>query len=317
MEYKYEHVMHSKGFPVNVFATCIDACNYHWHPEIEILFVLSGTIYLSIGKDMFHMKNGDIILINSNDVHRVVGTENNTVLICQIKPDYCKDYYDNLSSIRFNFQYNKYDDKDIKGLNIRVSLVKIFKEMQKYDNGKESYLVIHSILDKLVSDLLIGYGYESRSMKAISCENRDLLIVKNFLKYVSENYQNKISISYLAEKQNFSLSYFSTFIKGYLGMSISEYINQYRVDKAKELLMFSDDNISEVAMKTGFCDLKMFISKFKKRFNMTPGTYKKKYSLSNDEEKEIALKLLKRSNNYSPINSFHIDELIKKYSEVK
>ncbi len=67
----------------------------------------------------------------------------------------------------------------------------------------------------------------------------------------------------------------TTFKKKY-GIGIAQYINSLRIEKAKRLIVNTDENIKEIALSVGFSSDAAFIRVFKQFENTTPGRYKKK-----------------------------------------
>ena len=65
-------------------------------------------------------------------------------------------------------------------------------------------------------------------------------------------------------------------VKAILGISVSDHINNIRLDKSKELLKKSELNISEIAYAVGFSSPNYFSTSFKNKFGVTPKEYKSK-----------------------------------------
>ena len=66
------------------------------------------------------------------------------------------------------------------------------------------------------------------------------------------------------------------FFKQTTGMGFIEYLNSYRLETAAQMLSASNDNILDIAEKTGFENLSYFNRSFKKKFGLSPGQYRKK-----------------------------------------
>ena len=65
------------------------------------------------------------------------------------------------------------------------------------------------------------------------------------------------------------------FFKETMGMSFTQYLNDYRLNIAGQTLRSTTDNISDIAQNTGFDNLSYFTRMFKKKYGMTPGEYRK------------------------------------------
>ena len=74
MEYSYESIEHKLNIPIKIFTHYLEKFPYHWHEEIEVLFVLKGTVELFIDKEVNILEEGDIFLINKNELHYVKST---------------------------------------------------------------------------------------------------------------------------------------------------------------------------------------------------------------------------------------------------
>ena len=99
------------------------------------------------------------------------------------------------------------------------------------------------------------------------------------LNHVAEHYRDKISFAALADGANISRTYLSARFKAEVGVSFSEYLLSFRLNKAKELLT-RDENISckEAALRVGYVDYVQFTKMFKKFIGISPSDYRKKFA---------------------------------------
>lgn len=95
-------------------------------------------------------------------------------------------------------------------------------------------------------------------------------IVYKVIEYIKENYYRHISLEEIAEITYMSKTYLSTLFKKETGYSISEYINNIRVERAQSLLINSDIRIVEIARMCGFEDQSYFTKVFRKTSGITP-----------------------------------------------
>jgi len=90
---------------------------------------------------------------------------------------------------------------------------------------------------------------------------------------ILDNYQRDIGIEFLSGELHYSKNYFGQLFKSGTGMSVSEYINQIRIQKAKELLATRRYRIYEIAEQVGFSDQQYFARVFKKIVGCMPSDY--------------------------------------------
>lgn len=77
-------------------------------------------------------------------------------------------------------------------------------------------------------------------------------------------------------------AYMSRLFKERTGYGLLDYINKVRIEKAKVLLNENSYSIQEIALKVGFVNSNTFIRSFKKAEGITPGSYKKMPSITED-----------------------------------
>lgn len=111
--------------------------------------------------------------------------------------------------------------------------------------------------------------------KTVSYQKRNIV---DILSYIHEHYlDDNFSVKYLAAYFETSISNISHFFKKNVGISISQYIEQIKLDRAKELLENSDCKISEIASMLRYNNSTVFIEMFKKYEGVTPGGYRENF----------------------------------------
>ncbi|MFA9464705.1 MAG: response regulator [Velocimicrobium sp.] len=101
-------------------------------------------------------------------------------------------------------------------------------------------------------------------------------IVKNALTYIQENYQQKLTLSEVAEKTYVSQWHLSKLLNGHTGQSFSEILNHTRIEEAKKLLENPALRIGDISEHVGFLDLAHFSRVFKKQEGISANEYRNK-----------------------------------------
>ncbi len=100
--------------------------------------------------------------------------------------------------------------------------------------------------------------------------------LQNVLSFIADNYPiPDLSISMICSEVHLSPSYFSSIFKKATGSTFIQFLTDYRMDKAKEMLKYTSLKTYEIAEKTGYLDPQYFSTLFKKQFNMTPSEYRR------------------------------------------
>ncbi len=129
---------------------------------------------------------------------------------------------------------------------------------------------LHKVLQEKTDNFFL-------SLDAHEPENPVIYGIKDF---IHSNYSNDIlSVKDVADYANFSTSYVCTFFKSETGKTINQYITDYRIQKAKELLMDPRNKITDISIKVGYSDSNYFGKSFKKSVGLSPSEFRERSSL--------------------------------------
>jgi AraC family transcriptional regulator of arabinose operon len=106
--------------------------------------------------------------------------------------------------------------------------------------------------------------------------------VQHAINYIQFNYASPMTIAGLAEMLSINRSYFYRIFKAEIGISPIEYLNNYRIDQAKKMLLESTMPISQIAMATGFNTFSSFYRLFSLKYGHSPREYRSLYNKSKE-----------------------------------
>lgn len=95
--------------------------------------------------------------------------------------------------------------------------------------------------------------------------------------YISDHLHRKITVSNLASKVGVSPAHLSREFKKETGMTVRTYIQNRKLDTARNMLIYSDFSPAEIAVILDFSDQSYFTEVFRKKYGMPPGKYRKAY----------------------------------------
>ncbi|MCC3868899.1 GH39 family glycosyl hydrolase [Terrisporobacter mayombei] len=305
MSYIYEVIKFNDALPVKIFIHQINNVQSHWHESIEILFVTKGSVELVLSGKLFNLKEDDLIIINSKEIHSVKSNEENTAIALQIDLNKLDFLYEGIDKINFDcksFEYKKEDDRFNL---IRSILAQIIYFYMKENNGYK--LKINSLLNELIYIIVNRFKsnvedvYDKKSYKHL--ERLDRVIT-----YLKENYNKEITLSNIAKMEYLSPQYFSKFFEKHMGVNFLTYLNSLRLDHAVKDLISTDYNIIDIASNNGFANVKSFTHLFKISYNDTPSNYRKKLYNAN----KLVNKNENKGINYFEFNANkHMDFILK------
>ena len=118
---------------------------------------------------------------------------------------------------------------------------------------------------------IMAFGEEEiPDMQSVPAQNRKLTYVKNFLRLVRANHRRERAIGFYADKMFISPKYLSLIIKDATGRSAAEWIDQYVIQEAKNLLRYSGKNVQQIAYELNFSHQSSFGKYFKNLTGMSP-----------------------------------------------
>lgn len=151
----------------------------------------------------------------------------------------------------------------MKEINGDTEGYKLNSKIEEFDKIEDLYRVFDDFLP-----IIENYFKEKSAQKTAS-------LTDNIIEYIEQNYLDKnLSAKTISDKFDMNTAYINRLFKNKTGKSIGDYINYYRIDKAKVLLKDSDLTIEELALSLGFSNKKYFYVLFKKITAMTPNEYR-------------------------------------------
>jgi YesN/AraC family two-component response regulator len=106
------------------------------------------------------------------------------------------------------------------------------------------------------------------------------MLVKQASAYIQQNYARSFSLEELSETIGVSKSYLSRIFKIDVGISLWDYLNRFRIQKAKELLLLTDETITEIAADVGYEDVGYFGRVFREITGSSPRSFRQQAQTS-------------------------------------
>lgn len=276
-----EYIEYLPELPLKVSKVNIEEYPIHWHDSIEILFVLKGNIKVSIESGTYEVEEGEIEIINCDESHSIKSEVYNEVLMFKIDPNFFEKYINDIRNIAF---YTNSSDEgaqeEEKYYELRkylsIIICEIIQKQDKYEDFIEDTLV--ELLYHLINNFhQLIYEKEDLKENEEQFERYDRIV-----RYIYNNYKNKISLQDIAKKEFLSSYYLSHEIKNTVGYSFKDFLNLTRVEESVKLLLDTDKSISEISEELGFSHIRYFNKHFKRHYKCTPMQYRKKHKVNDD-----------------------------------
>lgn len=261
--------------------------NSHWHYFCEMLYIINGDATIHANEDIFNVHSGDFVFFHPQVLHSILGETDVQFYVIKFDLSLLKStssHMPGFQKVFFNSLGNKNAPIVLSQENFKdYSVPKVFetciKEITDKNYGYD--LCIQAEITSLLTQVLRiwrNYGFEidthpatSTALINLTTNNYNLTTIAE---YIDANLSSVLRAETLAEMCNMSYSYFAKqFLKIY-GRSCKEYISYMRINRVKDLLLFTNKDLSSIALETGFADCSHMIRTFKKIENTTPKQFR-------------------------------------------
>ncbi|MDC7290127.1 response regulator [Blautia schinkii] len=149
---------------------------------------------------------------------------------------------------------------------------------KKADISREPEVYRHIRTLAQVRQLCTEYGEQMLGGSSRSIPEGVCAVVRTAITYLHEHFKNPIGLTEAAAAAGVNPAYLSFLFKQEMGIGFSNYLLEYRMDYARELLVRSNYKIKEVASEAGFQDYHYFSKAFKKLNGVSPADYRKEHT---------------------------------------
>lgn len=256
---------------------------WHWHQDIEVMWVMQGTVKLTTSQGVYVIHQGEAAFLNSDvmhlqeplqnvhsitldqvfDVSLIAGKSNSVFEQKYVKPIIESEQIDVLI-------FNPIQPKHRK---IITAVKQAYDMADMQQDGYEIYV------RNLLSEAWLLIYQEAQELLQTKKKNRGVgeERLKIMMSYIHANYRDKISLSDIASSASVSEREVLRSFKRWLQITPFQYLTEVRIRMACRLLRETTRQIIDVAYECGFGSLSYFGKVFHQEVGMTPMEYRKKH----------------------------------------
>ena len=267
--YLYENHLHKDlKFPIIFHLDLLDENRpsyfMHYHEGLEILYFIEGEALVYCNKKKLKINSPSIVIINSKELHSIEKLSPLCKYYCLIidKDFICHNLQDFFPCKIENIIKDKFLEDKL------LEIVLEFKNKNKY------------FKEAIKGNIILFLIYINREHKKASLnspifkESNKIIMVKEIISFLKENYKRDISLEEISLQVSFSKYYVCRSFKEVTGKTILDYTNHIRCIEARNLMLYEGYNISESAYKSGFNSLSYFSKIYKKHLGKLPSEEK-------------------------------------------
>ena len=248
---------------------------WHYHPELELVYVKGGTGKRQVGSHVSYYRNGELILIGANLPHcgftdSLRDHEQETVI--QMLPNFLGETFFDIPEM-----------KSIRSLFERAKMGIIFHgEIKRQVGNKIESLKQLGTYDRLLGLLKILRHLETTDQYTVlnaqgfilETEIQDNNRINIIFNFVKEEFTRQITLDEIADLVNMTVPAFCRYFKKITGKTFTQFVNEYRLTHAAKLLHEKPISITDVCFESGFNNFSHFNKQFKKFTGKTPSVYR-------------------------------------------
>lgn len=249
---------------------------WHYHPEIEMVFVNGGAGKRQIGSHVSYYTDGDLILIGSNLPHcgftdTNTGNKNETVV--QMRPDFLGTGFLGLQETKCLLELFDKAKGGIAFGNETKAAVGARIEMMESQPPFERLLTLLGVLKELES--ASDYKILNASGFAMEMQIQDNDRINMVFNYVKDHFTEQISLEAVAAMAHMTVPSFCRYFKKITKKTFTHFVNEYRIVHACKLLAEKRMSIAHISTDSGFHNFSHFNKLFKEFTGKSASHYRK------------------------------------------
>jgi AraC-like DNA-binding protein len=278
MKIQLEVVIPGKGQSFRLFTPSLRNHFYwHYHPEYELVYVEATAGIRHVGQHVSSYLESDLVLIGANIPHLNfdygLQTEYKQIVV-QLKEDFLGTAFRNTPEFS---SIDRLFSKAYLGLSFnghtKRKVVEKLRYMQTLDHFDQLLTLLQVLQILAASDEVLVLNEMDTSIKIFM---NDKIRMSSVYEYINAHFDQNPDVNHIASQVHLSTAAFCRYFKKQTKMTFTEFVNQYRVNQAKTLLL-QDKNISETGYAVGFDSISYFNKLFKKSTGENPSEFKKRY----------------------------------------
>ncbi len=270
------------GMPIDLQICSVQYYPIHHHDDIQIIYVLEGTIDLKLSFSIYKLKKNDLHFIHQNDLHGILNaSEDNLLLILSLKSEaLIRDFPDlhaQIFTTRITDNVIAYKQK----LQLQSNIFTLLSGMFNNDFNHNTYELTKELIDLLYKNFR-GYkvNKNTRSFEHVTpYDSVQVERISRIVGYIYDNYAYKISLEGISNNEHLNKYYLSHLFRQLTGENLRDFLSMVRVEMAEHDVLNSDKSISEISTDCGFSKVAYFSSHFRTWYNLTPDQYRQKFKM--------------------------------------
>lgn len=252
---------------------------WHYHPEIELIFLYKGSGKRQIGSNISYFTDGDLILIGSDLPHCGMtneNTKNDYEVVIQFSMDFLgSQFWKAPEMMRISALLDKAKSGIVYGEEVKKAMKSKIDALTEA-SSLTKLMILVDILDELSQTQ--DYKILNASKYYLQTQKEDNDRISVIFNYVKDHFKEQITLETVAELSNMTVPSFCRYFKKITNKTFTQFVNEYRITHSLKLLAEQPMSITEVCFDSGFNNFSYFNKTFKEHTSKSPSQYRKEFS---------------------------------------
>ena len=235
----------------------------NWHENIELLYIISGSARIFIDGVGIHACEGDTVVFNTNQVHKITSIDELEYYCLIIDCSFCLANYVDTSCISFK---NVIHDDGISAL--------INKFAREYETRSDSDFSVQMLRATALEITALLCRHHSIAGAPLREDTHMMSCIKQAIGYINSESHRDISLEEISNFVGLSKYYFTREFKRITRHTFVSYVNLVRCEKAKVMLSETRESIGVISRKCGFANQSYFTRVFRSYTGVLPAQYR-------------------------------------------
>lgn len=251
---------------------------WHFHPELELVYIKGGTGRRHIGQHLSHYRNGDLALLGSNLPHygfTAPQSQNEAEIVIQFNYNFLgNDFMEKPETRKIRDLFDRADYGILFLPAVRKSLgpeIEALSTIPPFKRLLAFIRILQALAETDAYELLNDEKCQSPGKKG---ENEKL---NHIFGIIRKDFQNEIPLESVATQANMTVPAFCRYFKIQSGKTFTQFVNEYRIVHACKQLSDTSKMITEIAEESGYKNFSYFNRQFQKFTGKTPSQYRQEF----------------------------------------
>lgn len=259
----------------------------HKHDFIELIYIVQGRGKHTINGQHYESRPGDLFIVMPGESHHFPDTIacDLEIINCLFRREALPPCLPLVAGVLSELPYVApfYNDMDrlprrltltsVESTSVLMQLEEIIQEVHTSGTVKHvvAYLLIHLLIQ--LSRIYLKHAASIEEMKPAPLSNE--ILVRRIKTYLEQSFQQKLTTEQLAKSFTISTRHLNRIFRQQTGKSITETVQQIRIERAKQMLAETNRSINSIASFVGFNEVSHFNKLFLRFTANTPSGYRK------------------------------------------